>query len=107
MTESRWVILDIAFDPELLGFLPEILLPDDPRPVREQLAERYTHGGGYNPFKGFTLDSGTMTLTYPGDPPLRPGALLKIGKEVVFYYPRGSWLLIMQTDKSWVVTRVD
>jgi len=47
---------------DLLGFLPEILRPEDPRPASEQLADRYSHGGGYSPFgrDQWTLDLDTL-----------------------------------------------
>jgi hypothetical protein len=102
-----WVQLDNRLHPADLGFLPEILLPEDKRPVREQLADRYAHGGGYNPFKGFKLDRMTMTLRYPGDPPFRPGAMTQIGDEQVYFYPHGAWLLILQPNGDFDVTRVD
>jgi len=91
-----------------MGVLPDILLDTDPRPVKEQLAERYRHGGGYSPFKGFKLiDRATMALQYPGDPTMWPGAMSELGDETVYYYPHGSWLLIMQKDGTWEVCRVD
>jgi hypothetical protein len=103
-----WIQLDNRLHPADLGFLPEILLPEDKRPVREQLNDRYAHGGGYRPFSGkFRLDRMTMILRYPGDPPFRPGAMIQIGDEKVFFYPQGAWLLILQPNGDWEVTRVD
>jgi hypothetical protein len=102
-----WIGLDPRFRAEDLGFLWDILTPEDKRKVSEQLNDRYAHGGGYRPFKGFTLDRRTMTMRYPGDPPFKPSAMTAIGDEKVFFYPQGQWLLILQPDNTWEVTRVD
>lgn len=102
-----WVALDPRMSPHELGFLPDIIRAEDPRPVKEQLATNYAHGGGYRPFDGFKLDRKTMVLKYPGDPPFKPIAFAQINAEKVFFYRQGAWLLIMQPDDTWVVTRVD
>ena len=102
-----WIGLDSRFHPDDLGHLGGILLSSDTRPVKDQLDDRYGHGGGYNPFPGFKLDRMTMSLKYPGDPLMRPAAMAEIGDEKVFFYAVGSWLLILQPDESYVVTRVD
>jgi len=55
-----------------LGWLPMILRTDDKRKLREQLQERYAHGGGYSPFPNkdeFSLEihrlrPGRATLTW-------------------------------------------
>jgi hypothetical protein len=106
-TPNVWVSLDPKFRPDDLGFLWDILIPDDTRTVKAQLDDRYAHGGGYEPFPGFKLERMTMRLKYPGDPPLRPSAMTQIGDEKVFYYQKGSWLLILQPDDTYEVTRVD
>lgn len=96
-----------------LGFLPEILLSDDPRPVKDQLEERYAHGGGYRPMKDskFKLVREGFSLKYPGDPLYRPIAkfIFPKTKEVAFFYQEGSFLCIVQDDGAgdYVVTRVD
>lgn len=102
-----WIALDRNFQAEDLGFLWEILQADDKRKVKEQLETNYAHGGGYRPFKGFKLDRMTMSLKYPGDPLMKPVAMTEIGDEKVFFYAEGSWLLIMQPDGEYEVTRVD
>jgi hypothetical protein len=106
---TTWIALDPRFRPEGLGFLPDILLANDPRPVKAQLDDRYRHGGGYRPFsdKKFKLDRMTMVLHYPGDPPFRPAAFTQIGDETVVFYPVCSLLAIIQKDGSWEITRVD
>jgi hypothetical protein len=104
---TAWIALSSRFCAEDLGFLWDILMSEDKRPVREQLNERYAHGGGYRPFKGFTLDRMTMTMRYPGDPLFKPSAMTTIGDEQVFFYPQGQWLLILQPNGDFDVTRVD
>lgn len=104
---TTWVALSRRFCAGDLGFLWDILIPEDERKVKDQLNDRYAHGGGYRPFKGFKLDRMTMTLHYPGDPPFKPAAMTTIGDEQVFFYPSGAWLLILQPNGDYEVTRVD
>jgi hypothetical protein len=88
---TTWIAIDKNFDPRELGFLPEIIMEEDERPVRD----------------GFRLDRTTMTLHYPGDPPLKPAAFTQIGDETVVFYPVCSFLMILQKDGEFAVTRVD
>jgi hypothetical protein len=106
---ATWIALNPELDPRALGFLPEILLDEDVRPVKEQLNDRYAHGGGFRPFgnEKFKLDRMTMVLRYPGDPPFVPAAFTQIGNETVIFYPQCSLLLILQPNGDWEVTRVD
>ena len=106
---STWIALDPRFPPQGLGFLPDILDENDKRPVREQIEDRYRHGGGWRPFPKdhFRLDRMTMTLRFPGDPLFRPAALTRIGDETVVFYPVCSLLLVLQKDDSYEVARVD
>jgi hypothetical protein len=95
---------------DILGFLPLIVMPGDPRPVREQLAERYAHGGGYRPFGHgkWRFDQDTMKLQYPGDPVMRPLAALTLPAscEMCLFYPHAQ-MSIVQQDGSFEVVRVD
>ena len=102
-----WTAIDKAFHPSWLGFLPDILLAEDKRPVKAQLEDRYAHGGGFRLIKGMRLDRRDMTMRYPGDPIYRPAAWAQIGAEKVYFYPLCSLLLILQPDRTWEVTRVD
>lgn len=106
--------LDSRYTLDHLGFLPEILDSADPRPVAEQLDERYAHGGGYRPSKDTRwklIDRADFRLHYPGDPIFKPAAkfIFPKTKEVAFFYPDGSFLLIVQEEGfgSYVITRVD
>jgi hypothetical protein len=103
---STWVVLDPNFRAEGLGFLPDILLNEDKRPVKAQLEDRYRHGGGWRPIPGITMLPNKM-LHFPGDPPFKPCALTKIGDEVVVFYQQASLLAVIQPDKSYEVVRVD
>lgn len=103
-----------GFTLDHLGLLPEILDASDPRPVAEQLEERYAHGGGYGPIgkgKWKLVDREKFHLHYPGNPVFKPAAkfIFPKTKEVAFFYPDGSLLLIVQEDGfgEYVVTRVD
>lgn len=109
MSPAYWYILDPTFPPDGLGHLPEILLPQeqDARPIKEQLAERYAHGGGYNPIEGTTFDRMTGILSFPGDPPYKPSAMFRHGYETVIFYRQGELLAIIQLDGSYEVTRVN
>lgn len=100
--------LDRRMTYEHLGYLTEILMSDDPRPVADQLNDRYAHGGGYHPGTRWSLNLGTLSLQYPGDPPLKPLARFRfpLSKEVAYLYDC-QWLVIVQEDNSFAVTRVD
>lgn len=89
-----------------LGYLPDFFDLDDPRPAKEQLHERYAHGGGYHPMKGKSFIMGDSWIKFPGDELFPLLAEAKLHKETLrFYY--GSWLAIVQEDGSFEVCRVD
>jgi len=93
---------------DLLGFLPEILRPEDPRPAREQLADRYAHGGGWSPFgKGQWTLGENMVLKFPGDPAMKPLAALPLplSKETVVLYPHQ--MVVVIGLHSFEVVRLD
>jgi hypothetical protein len=98
--------LDPNFHPEGLGFLVDILSDRDKRPVKEQLEDRYRHGGGFRPMKGFKMKPNKI-LVYPGDPPFKPSAGSVINDEIVIFYRCCSLLAIIQKDGSFEITRVD
>lgn len=89
---------------DMWGFIPGFLNASDPRPAVEQIKENYI--GGWLPFAKFKLNVETMTLTYPGDPPMRPISLMIFRDEKLFLY-ESSWVLIMKPDQSWEVSRLD
>ena len=92
---------------ELLGFIPSFLHEDDTRPAAEQIAENYSHGGGWRPMAGWTLDlSDGGAIAYADDPPLRPIAHAKLRDEMIIVYPHG-WVAIVQRNGAFEISRMD
>ena len=91
-----------------LGILPQFFDEADPRPARDQIHDRYAHGGGWHPFEGFQLKKGEngYYLAYPDDPPMREIARAKLRDEwvVLFEY---DWVAIIQEDGTYEVASVD
>lgn len=88
----------------LLGIIPIFFDEDDPRPAREQVAERYV--GGWHPSPGFTLDDESLFLLYEGDPPLCPAAACRLRDEIIIVYPH-AWVAIIHKNGSFEVARCD
>lgn len=86
------------------GYLADWLSDCDPRPASEQLGSRYCTGG-WEPFSGFKL-SPNESLLYPGDPPTRPIAELRIRDERVVLYD-SAWIAIIQKDGTFECMRMD
>lgn len=105
-TGTLWVGIDPMFHPDMLGALPDIIRADDDRPIKEQLEDRYAHGGGWRPIKGFRKNKDHI-LRFPGDEPYHPVAMTAIGDELVIFYSKCQLLVVIQLDKSFEVTRVD
>ena len=76
---STWLALDPLFHPMGLGFLPTSCDDGDKRPVKEQLEERYAHGGGYRPLKGLKFDGKTLSCASPATRPTSPLRALSLG----------------------------
>ena len=98
-------------NPRYAGLLPEFFSLLDPRPARDQLHDSYAHGGGVRPFKGFTLsrdwrNSGTATLHYPQDPPMREVSRGMLREETIILF-ESSWLAIVQPSGDYLICRVD
>jgi hypothetical protein len=92
--------------PDDVGMIPGMLDHVDPRPAREQLDTGYPHGGGWRPFDGFTFDQDRLTLKYPGDPSMKPLAMMQLREELVLVYPC-SWVLVLQPTGAFEVCRMD
>ena len=88
-----------------LGLIPYMLDEDDPASAREQFDAKYQHGGGWRPFKGFTMLP-DRTLTYPEDPPNKPRAITMLREEMIIFYDF-AWVAIVQPDGTWEVARMD
>lgn len=91
--------------PDDVGMIPAWLDEADPRPAREQLNEHYQHGGGWDPFHGFRLNR-NGSIQYPGDPPLRPLAMMKLRDEAIAVFPH-AWVMILQKNGSFEICRMD
>jgi hypothetical protein len=98
------VVLLNGGTPDHVGIIPHWLDESDMRNAREQLDEHYQHGGGWHPFTGFKLKG--MNLTYSGDPPLKPLAIMKFRDETIAIY-RYGWVMILQPNGSFEVCRMD
>ena len=88
-----------------IGSLPHWLNPANPASASEQLHAAYGHGGGWQPFPGFTLEAND-SITYPGDPAHRPIAEMHLRDERVLVYEY-SWVAIIQPDRSFEICRMD
>jgi hypothetical protein len=116
MNNVHWELSkDAALIPDLVGFIPNMISADDPRPLKEQIAENYAHGGGWSPMDHWKLDPATGTITYPAvsvdDDPEEPEVYKPIAKAVVrdetFYVYHLAWVCIVQKDGSFEVSRMD
>jgi hypothetical protein len=104
-------LLNPHVNPEVFGIIPEFLNPDDPRPAREQFNERYAHGGGWCPSKGWQLlkdDSiyYTQSVEEGEDPRHSPLARFKFRNESIVLYDH-AWVAIIQPDRTFEVSRMD
>lgn len=90
---------------DFAGYIPMWLDEANPAPAKEQLDANYGHGGGWQPFKGFTL-SADNSLTYPGDPPMPPRVEMHLRDELILMYDH-AWVAIIQPDRSFEVCRMD
>jgi hypothetical protein len=99
------VAVDPRCTPDTVGYIPTFLHLDDPRPAKEQFAERYVYGG-WRHQDGFTKGRRRYELQYPGDPPLSPLAIMMIGEEIVTVYAH-SYVAIWQKDGSFEACRMD
>ena len=91
---------------EALGYLPHFLDEDNPDNCVKQLDQNYKHGGGWSKFEGFKMNMKDNSIKYPGDPPYRPLAKMKIRNETVFVYPH-AWVAVVQEDGSYEIARMD
>jgi hypothetical protein len=98
----RFLILDLSAHPGMLGYIPSFLSLEDPRPAKEQFASNYI--GGWHPYTGFTLRG--LSLHFLGDPPMRPLFASILRDELIFVYDHG-WVMILQQDNSFEVSRMD
>lgn len=94
----------VGGNPDDWGFIPTFLDLDDPRPAAEQFQSHYI--GGWNPFEGFTFDIDSGVISYPEDPPMKVRSCIQFRDELILLFDF-SWVLIMQPDLSWQISRMD
>ena len=101
------LVLDLRYaGPHSIGSIPDFLDLDDPRPAKEQFADRYAFGGGWRNRTGLTAFKGTPVLKFPGDPPLKPIAMMALRDEAIFIY-LGDYVSIFQPDGTFEACRMD
>lgn len=98
------MLIVIGGNREMWGLIPNFLDPDDPRDAKEQFNARYI--AGWNHFEGFSFDTKTETLSYPGDPPMHPRSVMLFRRELILLFPY-SWVMVIQPDNSWEICRMD
>lgn len=102
-----WKMLNPRATPDHLGLVPWIINASDGRPVAEQVADKYAHGGGWNPYgEGQWRLDDDGTLHYPGDPAFKPMAMTRVGDETVWFYDH-ALVCVRQPDASFAVVRLD
>lgn len=90
MKMLHWELLHPRADFEMLGFLPSFVFEDDPRHAAEQFNERYVFGG-WSPFRGFEFDPKDGSISYPGDPVMKPLAKAQLRDETIYFY-QSAWV---------------
>ncbi len=88
-----------------LGAIPHFVRADDPRPLHEQINERYI-GGWNSALPGKWQLLADSYLRYPGDPLLAPIASATHGRERIIVYPH-AWVVIEQADGQFALARID
>jgi hypothetical protein len=88
-----------------LGLIPFFLDARDERGAAAQFDDCYAHGGGWRPYKGFSMGRG-YELVHDGDPSLRPLAEMWLRDERILVYPY-AWVAVIQPDESYEVSRMD
>lgn len=102
---TGWEYLHPDATPDHLGYIPSFIDPTSDVPLREQIDGAYI--SGWNSFKGFTFNSETHTLKYPGDPAYLPIAkyVHKPTEETLYLYD-SAWVCIVK-GSSFEVARLD
>lgn len=100
---------------EDLGSLPLFLSYADPRDAIAQLDEAYSHGGGWLPVSGFKRlpftvpgyeDKLSLSIQYPGDPPLHPLAVTALRGQYIAFYPH-AWVGVFNEDETFQIARLN
>ena len=88
-----------------IGFVSMMVRESDPRSLRDQLHDGYSHGGGWQPFEGFTLGDNNELL-YSDDPPEKVMWELKFRDQLFCVY-KHAWFAIIEADGTFEVCRMD
>jgi hypothetical protein len=99
---SKDIRLDVERLRDVVGFIPTFLRDDDPRTAREQFNANYI--SGWRSVTGFKRNG--TTLTYPGDPPLKPYCVILFHDEEIYVYPH-AWVMVVQKDGTFEICRMD
>lgn len=100
---------------ERLGAIPTFFWESDLRPAKEQIAERYAHGGGYSICSGEweisvpTTFSAVLTYLLPGDEAderFREWGRGALRDETIIVFD-AAFTAIVQPDGSFDVIRMD
>jgi hypothetical protein len=108
----KFEILDKRYGLNQLGYIPDFLSYGDLSSAKEQFNRNYKHGGGWNPFEGFTLNTSNMQIQYNAgdpeetDPPYEPIAKASLRDEEIYVYPH-AWVLILQKNGTYEICRMD
>ena len=89
----------------VVGDIPIFLNEDDGRCAREQFNERYAHGGGWRPMRGWAMYE-NFYIQYEDESPLEPWAMMRLHNETILVYDH-SWVAIIQPDQAFEVSRMD
>lgn len=99
-------ILDTRYDLDALGLIPEFLSETDPRPAAEQFHERYSHGGGWRPMKGWKMGP-IGELMFDGDTETLPPIAVATLRDEMICIHQSAWVSIRQLDGTFEVSRMD
>lgn len=105
-----WFFVD-DMAPHAVGLIPTFLKAHDERPLKQQIDERYAHGGGWHPLADWRIHNQTWQLHYnhagEGDPDYMPLGGASLNGEIIICYP-DAWTVIMDaSDGTFEVSRLD
>ena len=97
---------DYSYDPGFVpGWVAQYAITDTDITLQDWFNEVYSHGGGWMPFSGFTLNDDN-SLSYSGDPDQHPRYTMQVGEQTVCMYD-GAWVCIINPDRSFEISRMD
>lgn len=106
MTAPLVIAIDTVNIDHDIGSIPDFLDTDDPRPAKEQFAERYKWGGWRNQPGFVAVKVLPYALAFPGDPIMMPIAIMVLRDEEICIYPH-AYVAIWQKDGTFEACRMD